>query len=110
MDWNKLNDIQQLQTLKNSKEPVLIFKHSTRCSISSTALDRFERSINKGVNTKGTALYLLDLLNHRDISNAISSELGVLHESPQAILIQNGEVKYHASHYDIDAEEALGKV
>jgi bacillithiol system protein YtxJ len=51
--------------------------------------------------------YYLDLLEHRNISNAIAQDTGVEHESPQAILIENGKVLKHASHMSIYVSELL---
>ncbi len=112
MKWNNLTDLQQLETIKeeSSAQPVAIFKHSTRCSISATALDRFERNWAKNQDIKDLKLYYLDLISHRDISNKIASEFEVEHESPQILLLKNGEVIYNESHYGIDFNEILSKV
>ncbi|RAW03045.1 bacillithiol system redox-active protein YtxJ [Pseudochryseolinea flava] len=103
MQWNNLNNVQQLQELLQVSEesPVLIFKHSTRCSISRTALDRLERNWNE--NEVGHIKpYFLDLISFRDVSNAIQDLLSVEHESPQLIVVQKGKATYHRSHFDID--------
>ena len=112
MDWNNLTDIQQLEDIKveSNSQPVVIFKHSTRCSISSTALDRFERNWNKVSDKKGIKFYYLDLIAYRDISNQIVASFGVQHESPQLLLLKDGEVVYHESHYGIDFNDILEKV
>jgi bacillithiol system protein YtxJ len=55
-------------------------------------------------------MYYLDLIAHRDISNQIAVDFGVEHESPQFILIKNGEATYHESHYGINLSEILEKV
>ncbi len=112
MDWNTLSEIQQLQTIRqeSSEQPVAIFKHSTRCSISATALDRFERNFAKSEDLKGLKFYYLDLIAHRDVSNKIATEFGVEHESPQLILIKNGEVTFTESHYGIDFNAVLEQV
>ena len=76
------------------QNPVLIFKHSTRCGISSIILNRFEKKI------KDTELdfYLLDVLKNRNISNLIADTFNIQHESPQLILIKNGKVGAYGSH------------
>jgi bacillithiol system protein YtxJ len=97
------NEISIQELIIESKEkPVLIFKHSTRCSISSMALSRFERDWD---SSKEVSLYYLDLLNFRDLSNSIAHSLHVAHQSPQVILINRNEVIYQASHNGIDALE-----
>lgn len=100
LTWNKLTDINQLNELfaEENNTPVLIFKHSTRCSISSMALNKFESQWDENTPCD---IYYLDLLNHRDISNAIAEKSGVEHQSPQAILIVKGKVLYHQSHNGI---------
>lgn len=109
MTWQKLTDISQLAQLneESGQTPVGIFKHSTRCSISATALDRLERNWSKAQDTEAVSMYYLDLLAHRDISNAIAEKYGIPHESPQFILLKNGEAVYHESHYGIDLGEIL---
>lgn len=111
MNWNKLNTIEQLDEIKaeSFKHPVLLFKHSTTCSISNMALNRMERNYDQ---TKVGDLkpYYLDLLSHRDISSKIAEFFEVEHESPQAILVQNGKAIYDASHYDISFADIAEKV
>lgn len=83
------------------EKPQLIFKHSTRCSISSMAKDRLEREWN----LENVEPWYLDLIAYRNISNAITSQLGVHHESPQAILLKDGIVVYDDSHNSISVSE-----
>lgn len=112
MIWQKLTDIAQLEQLTEESRDVAvgIFKHSTRCSISATALDRLERKWPKAQGTEALKMYYLDLIAHRDISNTIAEKYGVRHESPQFILLKNGKAVYHESHYGIDLEEILAQV
>ena len=100
MNWNKLNSPDQLEDIKQEslKQPVLIFKHSTSCSISHMALSRMERNWSDQLGVKP---YYLDLLANRPISAKIEDEFGVEHESPQVLLIKNGECIYDASHMSI---------
>lgn len=103
MHWNPLEDIKQLDLIDEASAitPILIFKHSTRCSISSTALNRLERNW-KPEDSKMLQPYFLDLLSYRSISNAIADRYAIAHESPQIIIIENGKAIYHASHTAID--------
>ncbi|TAE31455.1 MAG: bacillithiol system redox-active protein YtxJ [Cytophagales bacterium] len=100
MNWNHLTDESQLEVIKqeSAQGPVVIFKHSTTCSISAMAYSRMERNWKEEAGIKP---YYLDLLRFRSISNRIASEFGVEHESPQVLLIQNGECVYDASHMGI---------
>jgi len=102
MNWKQLTSEEQLNELivESAQKPVFIFKHSTRCSISSMSLDRLLRNWKEEDATKITPYYL-DLIAYRSLSNSVADRLGEQHESPQVLLIQNGEVTYHESHYGI---------
>lgn len=104
INWITLSDLGQLDEIVNesTKKPVVIFKHSTRCSVSRMVLKNFEREYNLDDKME---LYFLDLLEYRDISNEISTRFDVVHQSPQIIVIKEGNVFYNASHESIDATE-----
>ncbi|HBY67023.1 MAG TPA: bacillithiol system redox-active protein YtxJ [Flavobacteriaceae bacterium] len=90
------------EIIKESKnKPVAIFKHSTRCGISRMVLKQFEK--NYDLDDNQLKLYFLDLLQNRDISNEIAARFKVHHESPQMIVLKDGEVIHHDSHQGIDA-------
>jgi bacillithiol system protein YtxJ len=99
MKWVQLNDEELLETIKELSEvqTVLIFKHSTRCSISAMALDRLERSWNDEAMS-WVRPFFLDLLQFKPISNKIASAFDVEHESPQVLLINNGKCVFHQEH------------
>ena len=109
INWTELTDVLQLQEIEaiSNEKPVVIFKHSTRCSISRMALKQFEREFD--LNDTVDA-YFLDLIAHRDVSNEIARKFNVYHESPQLILIKKGKAVYDVSHSDIDAEALKSKV
>ena len=100
--WTDLTDKDQITIAKEESKDKLvgIFKHSTSCGISKMVLRNFESQFEENENTK---LYFLDLRKHREVSNAVADELNVRHESPQFIVLNNGEVVHHSSHQDIDA-------
>ena len=102
MNWTPLTDLSQLAILKQESHdhPVIIFKHSTRCSISAMALSRLERGWDDDA-LPGVDTYYLDLISYRDISNAVADEFGVYHQSPQIIVVINGEAVYDDSHMGI---------
>lgn len=108
MNWNSLNQLDQLDLIKDEskKQTVLIFKHSTRCSISRASLDRLERNWKED-EMAALKPYFLDLLSFRGISNEISNTFNVEHESPQLLIVRNGEVIYHTSHFGIDYKSLL---
>lgn len=103
LELNTQNQIIEINDLSASK-PIIIFKHSTRCSISSAALNRFEK-VYANVNAAEMPVYYLDLIKFRDISNLIAQHYQVEHQSPQTLLIQNGKCTHHASHFEIDLED-----
>lgn len=93
----QLAEIQQ----RSFDHPVVIFKHSTRCPTSGMVKTRLERS----VAPEGWEFYYLDLIRYRPVSNHIAEKFGVEHESPQVLLIRNGECVYDESHMAIRMEE-----
>lgn len=105
MNWQPINALEQLEQIKAAsfKTPQVIFKHSTTCSISRMALDRFERA----ETPENVDFHYLDLLSFRPISNAVAEFFQVHHESPQVILIKNGECIYDESHYGIMMDELI---
>jgi bacillithiol system protein YtxJ len=103
MKWIKLESESQLSEIqqKSHTENVLIFKHSTRCSISRAALDRLERTWNQA-EVKNVQPYYLDLIAFREVSNRIAKNFDVEHQSPQVILIRAGQSIFDRSHFEID--------
>jgi len=101
--WNRLSTIDQLNKIdkESDQQPIAIFKHSTRCGTSSMALRQFEKQFETD-NTK-VKLYFLDLLSSRDVSNEIAIRFQVFHQSPQLIVLKEGNTIHHSSHYQIDA-------
>jgi bacillithiol system protein YtxJ len=106
MEWISLKDSRQLdEIIAESKErPVLIYKHSTRCNISRSALDRLERKWDTSA-IGSVKRYFLDLLSYRDISNKIAEMFQVEHHSPQILVISNGRSVLDLSHYEIDFDQ-----
>ncbi len=104
LQWKDLNSLDGLDAiLKRSAEmPCAIFKHSTRCSISSMAKSRLER--NWSIEQDAVEIYYLDLIAYRNVSNEIADKLGVVHQSPQIILIKDGQAVYDTSHNGISVE------
>ena len=103
--WVKISSIDQLNDvlLNSSEKPLLIFKHSTRCSISSMALNSFERYWTN--DPAFCDLYFIDLLRHRDVSDEIAVLTGIVHQSPQVIVIRGKEIVYDATHSSIDGRK-----
>ena len=90
---------------KSKSDPVVIFKHSTQCAVSHQAYDEFNRFASRSEDvTCGVVLVIED----RAISETIASELGVRHQSPQAIVVRNGCSAWNASHWSI-TEDSLNE-
>lgn len=103
MNWIPLTDEAGLEEIKkrSAQKPQVIFKHSTRCSISTMAKSRLERVIAP----ETADFHYLDLLGHRDISNKIVEDFQVEHESPQILIIRKGQCIYDESHSGIHMHE-----
>ena len=110
--WLPLTQAEQLAELarESHEHPVLIFKHSTTCSISAAAKGKIERQwADSGV--ADTPIYYLDLLRFRPLSGQVAAQFGIEHQSPQLLLIRNGECIYNASHLSIrlaEVKQAVG--
>ncbi len=102
--WKPLTDEEQLNEIitESVQKPVAIFKHSTRCGVSRMTLKQFENEYD--LQDKITP-YFLDLLENRSLSDAVAHRFNVTHESPQLLLIRNGNPVYVASHGDIFADD-----
>ncbi|HEY0772163.1 MAG TPA: bacillithiol system redox-active protein YtxJ, partial [Sphingobacteriaceae bacterium] len=103
MNWTILNKTEQLQEIKATAGHCILFKHSTRCSISLMAKRRVEQDWDD--LPEDTTVYFLDLLNYRNLSHEIAELFDVHHESPQLLLIKDGECILNQSHGDISVEE-----
>lgn len=105
MKWIPLEKIEQLQEIKTTPGYSILFKHSTRCGISMMVKKKFEHDWD--MLPEHTPVYFLDLINYREISAAIAEQFHVPHESPQLLLIKDGECVYDASHGEISVEETV---
>ena len=104
-NWLNLDSKEAVDTAieKSFERPVAFFKHSTRCGISVQVKTGLEE--NWDIEEDKLDMYYLDLLNHRDISAHIAEKTGVIRQSPQLILIKDGKVSYHQSHFSIKYDE-----
>ena len=100
----KLDSLDSLDRLfaQSYERPVVLLKHSVTCGISS--------GVYREVENVGGDVNVIVIQTHRDISNAIASRTGLRHESPQAIVLRDGQPVYHASHYDIEAGHIEAKL
>lgn len=106
MNWNTLSSVEMLEQLKEKsyEQPIIIFKHSTRCPISHMALSWFERSW-EDAEAGSAEPWFLDLIQYRPVSTKVAELFDVRHESPQLLLIENGRCTYHRSHSNISFKD-----
>ncbi len=107
MSWLPIQDIRDWTAILGSshESAQIVFKHSTRCSISTLAKSRLEKNFKPG-----DKFHFLDLLSYRSVSNSIASDLQVEHESPQVLIIKDGKCIYHANHSGIEYDEVVKKL
>lgn len=105
MNWIPLKNEQDLKALKtkSADKTQVIFKHSTRCNISSMAKNRLERNISP----EGLDFNFLDLVANRALSHKVAEEFLIEHESPQVLVIKNGECIYDESHSGISMDDIV---
>ncbi|MFM1879541.1 MAG: hypothetical protein RLZZ241_2407 [Bacteroidota bacterium] len=101
--WIALDNTEQLNqfNISGPDAVAVIFKHSTRCGISSMMLRRFES--NWQHKDESMQCYLLDLIQYRSVSDAVAKQFNVLHQSPQVLVLKGGKLLEHESHGDISA-------
>lgn len=100
LNWIPLTSLDQLEKNTLDQNPVFaIFKHSTRCPISAAAKARMERSWEE--ENSGIPVFYVDVIQDRELSNKLAEHFKVVHQSPQILLIKNGECSYNASHTGI---------
>lgn len=85
---------------RSEREPVLLFKHSSRCSLSARAY----REMQRLDDAEDPPVYHLTVQEARDLSNAVEERLGIRHETPQAILLSKEKALFDASHHDVTAQ------
>jgi monothiol bacilliredoxin len=108
-DLTQLQQIEQLDRLlsESHTRPLLLFKHSFSCGVSAEALDELIDHLNADIVAAGVPdprYAIVTVQTHRDVSNAVSTKLGIRHETPQALLIRDGRVIWSASHFRVTAE------
>jgi bacillithiol system protein YtxJ len=91
--------------LASNSRPQLLFKHSTRCPVSSHAWAHLKESTSQLKDRFD--LHFLDLIQFREVSNQIEQRTGVQHQSPQVICVKGGEAIYNSSHHHIDTGAIL---
>ncbi len=111
--WKKLEDADHFEQLIEDSydKPVIIFKHSVSCGVS--AMAKYGLESEWEFEHTDLDFYYLDLLSFRSVSNLVAERLNVIHQSPQIILLNKGEVIYNTSHHKISVggiKTALGSL
>lgn len=103
--WKEITTIEQwVQCLQSSKDkPLLLLKHSTRCPVSTNALQEFEQYIAKS-NPDSADYVLVKVIESRPVSNQIAVDLNIEHASPQIFLIKDKASYWNTSHWSITTE------
>ena len=99
MAWHNLESVESLNKViaDSNTKTTFIFKHSVRCSISSLALNRLSGAAKK------TDIYIIDVINHRDISNAAERLLSIVHQSPQLLVVSGEKCIHDVSHLGVSS-------
>ena len=105
LNWIEVNDFNDIN---DNNGFIVIFKHSYRCIISRIVLKKFEFQYDNSITN--IKYFLIDVLKNREISNKIASVFNIDHESPQLIIIKNGELVHNSSHSDISFSDVIHRV
>ena len=99
----RLREVRDASTLKKvlASERAILYKHSTQCSVSSVVINEV---LSVAETQTEWELYLLMVIEHRDLSNAVAEQLGVPHASPQVFVLRRGRLLWHASHDGITSQ------
>lgn len=110
MDWIKLNKIDEVEALKREsfKRPQLIFKHSVRCASSAIIADKLAGAVE--TLEKAATLYVVYVIEDKAVSDKIAELFSVYHQSPQTLLVINGDCVLEQSHWDVCPEEIISLV
>lgn len=100
MEWKQFNSVDLLNELLQASDnsPQIIFKHSTRCSISYMVLNRLRKNLPQA------DYYMIDVIGNREISNTVAKHFNIMHQSPQLLIIYKGACIFNASHFSISSE------
>ncbi len=103
-NFTEINSTEQLDELfkKSNENPIVLFKHSLTCPISA--------GIHQEISNADADINMVIMQRARNVSDEIAKRTGIRHESPQAIILKNGKVVYHAAHYDVTASDVESNI
>jgi bacillithiol system protein YtxJ len=103
-NFTEINTTEQLDSLfeQSNEKPIVLFKHSLTCPISA--------GVYQEVSNADADINIIIMQKARNVSEAVAEKTGIRHESPQAIILKDGKVVYHAAHYDVTAEDVESNI
>ncbi len=103
VNWKSIESEEELVEIDQSSKthPVVIFKHSSKCLISRRVLQKFEKELN---SIDQVLPFFIDVIQKKELSHKIATKYQVGHQSPQLLVIKNGECINHASHSNISTK------
>lgn len=104
LDWQAFSSEEKLSEIiqASGQKPQVIYKHSTRCATSFFALKNIQ-GLSEEVKEKAE-FYIVDVIKQREFSYYIAERFGIRHESPQVLILKNGDVIWNGSHHQVNAE------
>ncbi len=111
-EYSRLQSVSEIDELlaQSRQKPVIFFKHSLTCPISSAAFGEYESFLEDRPADDVAVYTLIEIQNAREVSDELTRRTGVRHESPQALLVRDGEVAWHASHWSIRSQSLKAAV
>lgn len=102
--WQVFNQEKQLEKILEASfnKPQAIFKHSISCGISAGVKEKLANGAEELSNL--VDIHYLDLITFRSVSNLVAEKTGVIHQSPQLIILKNGEVSIADSHFVLNVD------
>ncbi|MGG7663839.1 bacillithiol system redox-active protein YtxJ [Dyadobacter sp. BHUBP1] len=109
MNWITINSEEEVDNIYQSADYSIIYKHSPRCATSLMAYRQLKSEVNAAADIQ-IPIYIVDVIQNRKESQAIASSFGVVHESPQILVVKGGQCIYDASHEDISLRDSLASL
>ena len=100
----RITDSESFEELlaRSNRQPVVLFKHSITCSISGLAYQELKRFNGE--------VALVEVQKARELSKEIEKRTGIAHQSPQVMVLRNGQVVWNASHWQVKSEDVAEAV
>ncbi|GGM88426.1 thioredoxin family protein [Dyadobacter beijingensis] len=109
MNWLTINSEEEVDQIYQSADYAIIYKHSPRCMTSLMAYRQLKSDVNAASDVQ-IPIYYVDVIQNRKESMAIANNFGIVHQSPQILVVKNGECLYDASHEDVSLRDSLASL